>query len=249
MTTAQRANSIWFEGRAGRAARLAILIGILVHLAGFLIFHIVTEAEIEPTKPSPFVSVASSSHAVEELVVLAALSDSEPLFLPTEWNADIGGTSLTAQAHATPFDTFPAELSLGSAAFSRRNERLSPLPDVPSEALSLETQLAFSSFGSDRSIAPVLKPEGFRLELYDFQTGKSLGNYRIDPLALGENPPVSWHFAEFQILVDRTGQIGDPLLTTSSDNEALDRTLSDYLRNRLMADRLPNGYYRVIIGP
>ncbi|MGE9293529.1 MAG: hypothetical protein ACQKBW_07950 [Puniceicoccales bacterium] len=250
MTIAQPSNSIWFEGRAGRLARLAILSGVLVHLAGFMIFHVVTEPDIEPTLPEPFVSVASTSQAVEELVVLAALSDSEPLFLPTQWNATVMANPMARdQMSATPFDTFPPEITLGLDAFKQHGNGATTLPERPGEALLLEPALTFSTFGSDRSPAQSSQHAGPRLELYDFLNGNQLSSFAVQEDILSEMPSISWRYAEFQILVDNTGQLGEPLLITSSDNEAVDRALARYLLTRLSKEALKPGYYRVVIGP
>lgn len=250
MTQASPANSIWFEGRAGRVARVAILTGVLLHLAGFFIFRVVAEPEIKTSQPNPKVSVASSSKAAEALIAMAELADSEPLFLPTRWNATTSPVQVvSARLNASPFDTFPPEIALDSATFKAQTSPRSNANVLPEEVLTLEPGTVFSTFGSDLSLPPVEQPKGPVMEIYDFETGQLLGTYPFTVDALGETAPESWRFAEFQVFVEDTGLLGDPLLVTSTDQEELDRALGRFLLRRLKSDSLAPGYYRIVIGP
>ncbi len=250
MTLTPAVDSIWFEGRAGRVARLAILSGVFIHVAGFMIFHVATEPQTGGPQPEPYVSVASSSRAAEDLVVLAALADSEPLFLPTRWNA-AAPQSLAAndRMNATPFDTFSPEITLSAKVFEQKGTPVTNAPANPEAALGFEPGLVYSSFGSDRSLPVPEVSQGPRMEVFDFQSGRQALNAIVTRDALPESLPPNWRFAEFQVLVENTGQLGQPLLVTSTDVEALDQALGDYLRRRLESESLPGGYYRVVIGP
>lgn len=244
------ADSIWFEGRAGKFARLAILFGVLIHLAGFMVFRVITEPKFEPYEPTSHVSVSPSSQAAEALVAMAALADSEPLFLPTRWNASVTHRNDPVSSNNTsPFDTFPPEIVLSEAAFDESGTPIGALPRQPEDALLLDPGAVFFSFGRDRSLTAVVPDTAPRIEVYDFDTGELETKTTITPEALLTPLPPSWRFGEFQITFDTTGLLGKPLLNVSTDQEALDKALSAYLLQWFSDNPLPAGNYRVIVGP
>ena len=59
-----------------------------------------------------------------------------------------------------------------------------------------------------------------------------------------------WQPAEFLIAVTPAGLLGRPVETVSSDVEDVDVFFRDYLARTLrLGERLPPGFYRVVVGP
>lgn len=243
-------HSPWMEGRSGKLARFAITVGIGVHLAGFLLFRVVAEPTPAPDAPAIYVSIASKGPDGFGSSDAADLADSEPLFLPTRWNASTSpqrSVAISGQA-ASPFDPFPAEVVLGPAE--------APLPAVtpvlPSsarDALELNRGAIFATFGRDETSQPSQISREPSIMVYDYRTGRSLGS--IPPPQAHESPdfPEDWRFAEFQVYVDYSGIVGTPLLLNSSGHESVDRFWSSYLTGNLSSNTLAPGYYRLIAGP
>ncbi len=69
--------------------RVGLLLGVALHLAGFLIFRVVSSLlpDREATRPYVKYVSAGSLASDRELEEQAALFDSAPLFIPTRWNA------------------------------------------------------------------------------------------------------------------------------------------------------------------
>ncbi len=60
----------------------------------------------------------------------------------------------------------------------------------------------------------------------------------------------NWRPAEFLVAVTNAGMLGGPVITASSDVEELDAFFRDYLAKNLhLGERLPPGFYRVVVGP
>ena len=69
--------------------RIALLLGIAVHLAGFLIFRVVSNPLPDREPAAAFVQFLSTGLMAgdADLEEKAILFDSAPLFIPTRWNA------------------------------------------------------------------------------------------------------------------------------------------------------------------
>jgi len=69
--------------------RVSLLLGVALHLAGFLIFRVVSSPLPDRVATGPYVEYVSAGSLANdrELEELAALFDSAPLFIPTRWNA------------------------------------------------------------------------------------------------------------------------------------------------------------------
>jgi len=69
--------------------RVSLLLGVALHLAGFLVFRVVSSPLPDRVATGPYVEYVSAGSLANdrELEELAALFDSAPLFIPTRWNA------------------------------------------------------------------------------------------------------------------------------------------------------------------
>ena len=94
--------------------RLALLLGIAFHLAGFLFFRVTSNPLPERVATPPFVQYVSVDSVVTdtELAEQAALFDSAPLFIPTRWNASQVSPMHLRGAARCQFPEFEPEINL-----------------------------------------------------------------------------------------------------------------------------------------
>ena len=94
--------------------RIGLLLGVAIHLAGFLIFRVTSNPLPDREEVGPFVEyVSAGSLAIDrELEEQAELFDSAPLFIPTRWNASHMTTYDVGDALQAAFSDFEPEVDL-----------------------------------------------------------------------------------------------------------------------------------------
>lgn len=94
--------------------RLALLLGVALHLAGFLLFRVISSPLPERAATPPFVQYVSADSLANdtELEEQAALFDSAPLFIPTRWNASQSSPVYLRDAARGQFPEFEPEIDL-----------------------------------------------------------------------------------------------------------------------------------------
>lgn len=94
--------------------RLALLLGVALHLAGFLLFRVISSPLPERAATPPFVQYVSADSLANdtELEEQAALFDSAPLFIPTRWNASQSSPVYLGDAARGQFPEFEPEIDL-----------------------------------------------------------------------------------------------------------------------------------------
>ncbi|WOO42537.1 hypothetical protein [Rubellicoccus peritrichatus] len=235
----------------GNAAGGLIVLGVGIHLAGFLIFRVVAEPTHEPILQEPFVKLlprtVEASGALNES---ALLSDSEPLFLPTKWNASASPVQTSTTANqASPFDAFAAEIQMGTDESGTMFDTKVLIPQSPLEGLELNPGSVFSSFGQDVSLDVGGRIPGIKVDVHDYTTGEIQISETLDSSGLTIELPEEWRFVEFRVAVDSLGHVGRPVLVDGTGDESVDRALSDYLHSANAVSKLPPGYYRIVLGP
>ena len=97
--------------------RLALLLGVAVHLIGFFVFRVASSSLPEREVASPFVQYVSMSDLASDLELeeQAALFDSAPLFIPTRWNASQVDRPRVGGFVQNQFPAFEPEIHLLSA--------------------------------------------------------------------------------------------------------------------------------------
>lgn len=230
----------------------ALLLGVLVHLAGFFIFRIVSSPLPSSQPESAYISLVptQTEGAEDELIEQASLFDSAPLFVPGEWSSASRILPAKIFQEWQAFPDFEPSLELMEDV---RPERLA-IPQVadvkqPSDLLDFRFWDLFSYFG-DREV-PVEMQEAWdslaevrvlvanKEDPSDFTIRLPAD---LAPEEFGSRPVV------FLFNMHAPGlPVADPLLKQSSGSSDLDtRALAWLLRPETLA-RLPAGFLEIRI--
>lgn len=244
---------IWF---ISPIFRWALLLGLLVHLLGFLIFSIRSSSLPSVEVEAPFL-VFVSDQLVEEDAIFeeqVKMFDSSPLFLPTKWNASYSELELNIESGRELEDLFPEfrpeidvlgglggqiGLIAGAAEITEPVDLLDArfirffeyreMADADVNAFEEVTPFAVVSRLDDDSFEPL------RL---DFEVDRSVaGNALLGPLQL------ICRVAESGLL------IGDPMLVVGSGDAEWDRAVQEILRGLEFVNQLPVGYLSIDVYP
>ena len=179
----------------------------------------------------------------------AALFDTEPLFLPTRWNAGRAREvfELSGGDPLPPFMPYDPQIALDAQRWLSVEGEPSSALLTAQELLSPRHTNFFSQFGRERA-AETLPP---RTALIQIRKGGEL----VDEVAV-RNLPDSvlnerlWSPVDFMMLVGADAVFaGEPLLWGSSGSEATDEALRALLGRYLKAGRLGQGHFRVSVMP
>lgn len=242
------------ERRSGRLLspllRAALVVGILVHLAGFLAFQIISQPLPESAESPPLLEYLSERafSGEVELEEQAILFDSAPLFVPTRWSASSGLFGKRGFGQWV-FPEYEPEIDL--------LEDLEPVALVVSPASDLQEPedlldsrywdffLGFGRSG-DRPVALPAGGATARVRVLDGveETTKTFSLTIPSVRSLPARPTL------LMVRVDAYGQlIGRPRLTQSSGLESFDQAALGWLRSPGLAARLPAGYLSIRVFP
>jgi len=249
------------EGLGSPLARLALLLGLAAHLAGFLALSVRTSPPATPATPTPFIAYAPGQSFTPDALLgeQAVLLDTEPLFLPTRWNTL--RDPLPASRVAATLDPFPPaepRLTLGTggggAVFpgeARAFPGQSTAGDPPPEPRTLLRRhhwsplLTFGVRPDTGKAAPVLEGPSLRVE-----TLRGGGESVLTRTFTGpEGDGGLWEPAVFLLSVGPAGAHGRPLLEKSSGDEELDARLRGHISRAFEGGALKSGYYRITVSP
>lgn len=199
-------------------------------------------------KAEPSVKI-TPGHA-DELV----MRDLRPLFLPTPFNA-------------APSE--PAHLEPGSALLDRDDEKLKftdedpalrlpmpiHVPATPLEALGNPPGPLTTGIGRTSAKIEPAPAHGAYVDVFVAGTDKRVFDETLSLSSAAK--PVSanheirdWQPLEFLAAVDAAGLVGPLLLTRGSGAEDVDTHFRNYLARTFdIGDRLPPGFYRIVVAP
>lgn len=235
--------------------KMALLLGVLVHLSGFFIFGVISNPLPLPEEEPAFISLVPTGIEGDEaeLIEQASLFDSAPLFIPGEWNSAsrVLPSKIFQDWQASP--DFEPGLELMELMEEVRPERLSLAQvagvDRPSDLLNLRFWDLFSYFGQGKvqvekqeawhSLAEVSILSGNKADSSD-----SMIRLRteLSPEQFGPGPVV------FLVNMHAPGlPIAAPLLSQSSGSDALDAKALEWLTRPETLAKLPAGFLKVRI--
>ncbi|WP_269526365.1 hypothetical protein [Coraliomargarita parva] len=236
--------------------RIALLLGLVVHLAGFLIFKVTTKPLPKYEATDPYVVFVSPNDLAEdrELEETAVLLDSAPLFLPTQWNA-VRNLAIPPVRQEKPlFADFEPQIELEnelepSYLASLQGDQV----EQPQDLLTLPFLQVFEPLGRIWEPVPEI-PESSPLALVrTVDSGRGLlaaEELRL-PVDLGDAAGIFPEApAAFYLRVGGSGRmLGAVVLAASSGNAAYDAAARSWLESAEVLARLPAGYLSVRIFP
>jgi len=229
--------------------RIALLLGVVVHLVGFLVFRVISNPLPTREPSAPFVRYVSPETFLSgaELEERAVLFDSAPLFVPGRWNAahNLRAPSrdralLRFPAYEPPAD-FSEEILPEGARFGQDYGVAEP-----ADLLALRYWDLFRGIAADQPEVAELETTGAFAEV------RSLGGevlrtapVRIELLSMQAVQPATYY-----LRVESGGRVlGRPTLSASSGDTAFDAAAYTWLAESGFSAGLPAGLFQISVYP
>ena len=234
--------------------KLALLLGILVHLSGFFVFRVISSPLPSSEESAAFISLVPmgpESHEAE-LIEQASLFDSAPLFIPGEWNSASKILPAGIFEEWQAFPDFEPRLELMDEVGPDRGS-LSQVAGVnqPSDLLALRFWDLLSYFGQGEREVAARQTWGSLARvrvLKGSEENVPSREYRLQAdLAAEEYAPYP---VVFVLNMHAAGlPMGAPLLRQSSGSDSLDAKALEWLERPDTMARLPAGLLEIRIFP
>jgi hypothetical protein len=237
-------------------ARLILLAGIGVHILGIGLFLRSLQPPPAPAgPPETFLAALPPREGPVGgmLAEQALLGDSEPLFLPTRWNAGTpppsAGPPLLEMPK--PFGMPESELSLESMAVFTAPARADPelSGDAAAPARTLAFWDHFDGLGRAEKRPPALPRRSGYLRVEEAGTGRVVARAPLARFPGEAFPDKLWSPARFMVLLSDAGVGARPQLVESSGEAEVDERLRALVRDYVVRLALAEGYYAVTVGP
>lgn len=228
----------------------ALLVGVCVHLGGFLLFQVRSNPLPDRMSSEPLLSFLSAGAFAgdAEWREQALLFDSAPLFIPTRWNA----ASQDYVARDSGVWLFPEyEPAIDLEADLRAGASL--LMDdyavsAPQDLLGSQYWQSFDAFGEE--VQPVVS----FVDARGFAEVHLVGTGGFEPLLLQADVEyeglIAREPAVFTLRVNGSGELlSQPRLLASSGNDSFDRSAQGWLGAPRVVGQLPAGYLVVRVFP
>lgn len=235
-------------------AWLAIAVGVFVHIVGFFLFRVELPGFLEYSAPESSVSFVEldASESRRDLRDQALLSDSVPLFLPSEF--DYGWQQLQPETYLDSQN--PRMLSVFSWDTTLLAEDiLDPIDQGQSHWNPMEL-LAGAHWQTFRSLGEQALPEQPGLARFAMMEFRDESTRELRARFPYVNNPLEadlsnllWPPVSVLVVVGTEGSMGMPLLDESSGITALDQFVVREARRIANLRLVPAGYYRVVLGP
>lgn len=232
---------------------IVIALGLVVHACFFLLVSVPVGEGPKAVEADPWIAWHGPTQRGTDPVVeeRALLLDAEPLFVPTRWNAASDLDNIARLRDETElFPPFEPRLGEGRGIWSPRppEERKDLLAERIADGQGVQP-FRLLGLGETSPVASERPGRPPMVEIISLSTGRTLA----EPLPLvtdGETPPDTlWNPLEFLVSVDPSTGCGLPLRLNSSGSPQWDLTVSRTLRRHGALRELPNGYFRIVVGP
>lgn len=232
---------------------VALVLGLIVHLIGFLGFRVATKSLPESYSQAAFLqytannSVAALGMAEEN----ALLFDSAPLFIPTKWNAaqslvtNIETTGRTSLGQYEPAIDLLTDLAPVNLPLPREHYVTTPI-----DLLDSRYWRFFTDFGVlSEQVEPFADSDSVAL----VRNVNEVGTYVSQQLSARLNwdkEQVPKGFAQFYLLQSSAGvNLSGLILAQSSGSVAFDQVARDWLQSPKTIAQLVSGYLEVSVYP
>ncbi|QYY34964.1 hypothetical protein [Ruficoccus sp. ZRK36] len=234
-------------------ARLACVLGVGVHLAGFLLFRVTARPVSAEEIPQPFIVWNGPDHGVQSEIrrEQSLLLDSEALFLPTTLNArGVQGTQrvLSPGAALLEMDT-PLPLVMNLSWGGQGDGSQGPLNF--NDLLTRYARDSFTTYGQTAPPPPplVTKPDAYLVEVRDASTGRLVGEFPLDPGEAVLPSPGELEALEFMLYRSAAGNVGSLLPLSQASAGETGRAWARLIESAGWELELPQGYYRLVVSP
>jgi hypothetical protein len=230
--------------------RLALLLGVALHLAVFLFFRVISSPLPQrAARPSFAQYVSADSLASDaELEEQAALFDSAPLFIPTRWNASQASPVNLRNAARGQFPEFEPEINLlrelqPSSRLVARDLNVS----APIDLLASRFWRFFEGAPSEALVALPASPPIAEVVVLASPTAAPLSLPAA--LTFTSAAPVARPVL-YYLRVFAGGVVwAAPTLGRSSGNQAFDAAAAEWLGRSEVQAQLPQGYLSITVFP
>jgi hypothetical protein len=208
-------------------------------------------------KPMPPVQIAKAMAADAVLKEETELRDLRPLFLPTEHNAAL--PEPRREPGRTFLDDENLKLGLAEGELTLSRDLLAPVETLTNPAsgqpisgpVFVAAMSGLGAVGIGREEAPIepVPPRAAYVEVIETATGRHVFGDALPASARfpGDKP---WEPVEFLAVVDPVGLAAPLVVTSSSRVEEVDTHFRNFLaRSFRIGERLPPGFYRIVVGP
>lgn len=233
---------------------VASLFAILVHGAALFLIDLPEKGALDTDRRVTKVSLLAVDPEGQGRLLKEQLefSDTAPLYFPTRWNvANAENIRLPLKSPGDIFESYAPRLAYSTFGAAS-------LVDLP--ILSIESpDRALASFQPDftrvagRVDRVVMPPEPriAMVEVFDVRRGTKIFETRVTEVPNGTDlAGPDWQPAEWVVLLDAVGPVGEAMMTRSSGSDSVDDALQSLVNHQLGLDKhLSPGYYTVLIGP
>jgi hypothetical protein len=229
----------WVASAAGAALVTALIL---------LLFRAPRAAPVPAGRGAATGAITLSARHADEL----AMRDLAPLFLPTRFNA-VPSEQPRREPGRTFFDTDAVKLKFRETNPGVALPSPFPTPATPAEALADDPGPLLVGMGqTGASIGPAA-PHAAHIEVFAQESGEAVLAQPLENTAAAVPPATAangWQPLELMAAVDASGLVGPLVVTTGSGNEEIDRFFQNFLAlTYRIGDRLPPGFYRIVVGP
>ncbi len=235
---------------ASAAGAIVVMVAVLLLLrVPRLPSTVVVPVSRVPAKANAAVEVARPGAGNKTLDDEAVMRDQKPLFLPTEKNVRFREPK-RPEAGRSLLDRDDQRYSFGAAELKLHLPAPQVVAEAPAEVMLTDAApTPLYGFGrGNREVTP-FPARGALLEILATGTSRRVLAEALPPEA---KPPTerAWRPLEFIAHVDAAGLVGPLVITERSDVEEVDKFFQNYLVQRFrIGERLPPGFYRILVGP
>ncbi|MDQ8195192.1 hypothetical protein QEH59_12200 [Coraliomargarita sp. SDUM461004] len=229
--------------------RISLLLGVCVHLAGFLVFRVISNPIPTREEQRPFVQYVSPDTLLSgaELEEQVALFDSAPLFVPGIWNAAHNLQPPSRDQGLLRFPAYEPSIDFSTALVADGlQDGLNYPVSEPIDLLALRYWDLFRDFGKEAVVPQKLQVSGAFAEVRTL-AGAVLCTvpFELEQLSSQTLQPASYY-----LRVEASGRmLGRPTLAASSGDTSFDASAYTWLLEEGFSVRLPAGFFEVRVYP
>ena len=235
-------------------AWIAIVAGLFVHFIGFFLFKVEVPHFNEFVTPEAYVSYVTleGESGNTDLRDRALLSDSSPLFLPSEYDyswALMQPSRYVEDRNASMLAPFRFEVTTDIPGVLKNPFEGHPQSQI-TDLLQPELWNFYQTLG-ERPHNPLSLESRFGLVQF---REESTGNI-IKEIPIIESPideqllNLFWKPFEALVYVGQEGCMGEPMISNTSGIVAIDQYIVKWIQDYANRRMVPVGYYRVVFGP